>query len=172
MSWAARIVGLVVAERIAELFLSRRNTRRLQRMGGQEAGRGHYPLIVLLHVAWLIAVYAAAPRGQAPIWWLTAIYLALQGIRYWAIATLGHYWTTRIVNVPEAPLVKDGPYRFMRHPNYAVVVAEIAILPLAFREPRVAAIFSLLNVLLLAWRIRVEARALDSRRQPDISSSL
>jgi len=164
MSWAALIVGLVVVERIAELLLSRRNTRLLLRMGGHEAGREHYPLIVMLHLAWLIAVYAAAPRGAAPIWWLIAIYLALQGMRYWAIATLGYYWTTRIVNVPRAPLVKAGPYRFMRHPNYAVVVAEIAILPLAFREPRVAAICSLLNLLLLAWRIRVENRALDSRR--------
>lgn len=163
MNWAALIVGLVVLERVAELVHSRNNTRKLRHMGGHEAGRGHYPLIVMLHMAWLIAVYAAAPLGAAPIWWLILIYLALQGLRYWAIATLGYYWTTRIINVPKAPLVKDGPYRYMRHPNYAVIVAEIAILPLAFREPNVAWVFSLLNMMLLTWRIHVETRALDSR---------
>lgn len=171
MNWPAVIVGLVALGRLAELALAGRNTRRLLRDGGVEIGRGHYPLIVLLHTAWLIAVYAAAAPGAAPIWWLVALYLALQGLRYWAIATLGRYWTTRIIHVPNAPLVKDGPYRFLRHPNYAVVIAEIAILPLAFRELAVAAIFSALNLMLLSWRVRVENGALESRQQRAATSA-
>jgi methyltransferase len=100
----------------------------------------------------------------APVWGLIAIYLVLQGMRYWIIASLAGYWTTRIITMPDAPLVKRGPYRFLRHPNYTVVVAEIAILPLAFHEPLVALVFSILNAALLWWRIRVENGSLDARR--------
>jgi methyltransferase len=163
LDWTGIIVGLVALERGAELIHANRNTQALLREGAQEIGRAHYKLIVALHLAWLIAVYIAAAPGAPPVWAWIAIYLALQAARYWIIASLGRYWTTRIIAVPGAPLVKRGPYRFIRHPNYAVVIAEVAVLPLAFREPWVAAAFSALNGALLWWRVRVENAALDKR---------
>ena len=163
MSPVTLIIGLVALERLAELVYANRNTSKLLARGGQEIGRNHYPLIVVLHTAWLVAVYLAAPPDVAPVWGLIAIYVVLQGMRYWIIASLAGYWTTRIITVPDAPLVKRGPYRFLRHPNYTVVVAEIAILPLAFHEPFVTLVFSVLNAALLWWRIRVENGALNAR---------
>jgi len=164
MNWPALIVGLVALERLAELVLAQRNTRALLRAGGHEIGRGHYPLIVLLHLGWLIAIYVFADKDAPPVWGWIAFYAALQALRYWAIASLGRYWTTRIITLPGAPLVTRGPYRFMRHPNYLVVVLEIVALPLAFDELQVASIFSLFNVILVAWRVRIETKALDARR--------
>jgi methyltransferase len=164
MNWPIVIVGLVALERLAELVLASRNTRALLHAGAQEVGRGHYPLIVLLHLTWLVAVYFFADKTAPPVWGWIAFYGALQALRYWAIASLGRFWTTRIVTLPGAPLVARGPYRFLRHPNYLVVILEIVVLPLAFREPQVAAIFSWLNVILIAWRVRIETKALEGRR--------
>ena len=157
------IVGLVALERLAELVVANRHTSALLAEGGHEIGRAHYPLIVGLHACWLIAVYAMAPDG-VPVWFWVGVFLALQAVRYWVITTLGRYWTTRVIVVPNAPLITRGPYRFLRHPNYAVVIAEIAVLPLAFREPLVAAVFSALNLAVLWWRVRIESRALATRR--------
>jgi methyltransferase len=150
-------------ERIVELAYAARNTRRLLARGAVEIGARHYPLIVMLHLSWLIAIFAFAPKDEAPLWGWIAIYLLLQAARLWVILSLGPYWTTRIITLPEAPLMMRGPYRFLRHPNYAIVVAEIAILPLAFREPLVALLFSALNLALLFWRVREENAALALR---------
>jgi methyltransferase len=163
MSWVAIIVALVAVERIAELVRARRNTRALLAKGGVEVGAGHYPLLVLLHGAWLAALLYAVPADTLPsLGWLGAFVL-LQAFRLWVLASLGPYWTTRIITLPGAPLVRSGPYRFLRHPNYVVVVAEIAVLPLVFGAWRVALVFSALNLALLAWRIRVEQQALAPR---------
>ena len=164
MNWPLLIVGFVALERIAELVYANRNTRTLIREGAYEIGRSHYKLIVLLHVSWLIAIYVLADKSAPPVWAWIAVFALLQAARYWVLATLGRYWTTRIIAVPNAPVVTRGPYRFLRHPNYAVVAAEIAVLPLAFREVTVAAVFSLLNGALLWWRIRIENAALAARR--------
>lgn len=164
MNWAAVIVGIVALERLGELFVARNHTRALLREGGDEIGHGHYPLIVALHTLWLIAVYAAADKNAPPVWGWVAVFVVLQALHHWVIATLGRYWTTRIIVVPDAPLVSRGPYRFLRHPNYAVVIAEIAVLPLAFREYAIAIVFSLLNAMLLWWRVRIENGTLSARR--------
>jgi methyltransferase len=164
MNWPLLIVGLVALERLAELIYANRNTSALLRAGAHEIGRSHYPLIVLLHLSWLIAIYAIADKGAPPVWFWIAMFVLLQAARYWILATLGRYWTTRIIAVPNAPLVTGGPYRFLRHPNYAVVIAEIALLPLAFGEYAVAIVFSLLNAALLWRRIRIETAALDTRK--------
>jgi methyltransferase len=164
VNWPASVVGLVALERLAELLYASRNTRALLRAGAHEIGGRHYPLIVLLHLTWMIAVYIAADKSAPPVWGWIAVFLLLQAARYWVIATLGRYWTTRIIAVPNAPLVTQGPYRFLRHPNYAVVIAEIAVLPLAFREVAIAIVFSLLNAALLWWRIGIETAALDARK--------
>lgn len=159
MSLAAAILGLVTIERLAELVLARRNTKRLLAAGAREFSAGHYPLIVALHAAWLGVLWFYAPGRPVSLVWL-ALFAALQALRLWVLATLGSRWTTRIIVLPGAPLVARGPYSLLRHPNYAVVVGEIAVLPLAFGLPIVALVFSLLNAAILAIRIRAENRAL------------
>ncbi len=160
MSAVQIAVLLVAAQRLAELVYGARNTRRLLAAGGAEAGAGHYPLLVLLHAAWLAALALLVP-GSAPIVWpLLGVFLLLQAGRLWVVASLGRRWTTRIITLPGSPLVRRGPYRFLRHPNYAIVVAEIAVLPLAFGAWRIALLFTVLNLALLAHRIRIENRAL------------
>lgn len=162
--WPQIIVLLVAAQRIAELLWARRNTRRLLAAGGREAGAGHYPLFVALHSAWLAALFLVVP-AKAPIDpWLLAMFVALQAARLWIVATLGRYWTTRIITVPGQMLITYGPYRFSRHPNYLVVVGEIAILPLAFGAWIIAVVFSIANAALLWRRIAIEEQALAERR--------
>jgi methyltransferase len=158
------VVALVALQRLLELLYAARNTRALLRRGAVEHGRAHYPLFIALHGAWLAAILLAVPH-DAPILWLPlGLFVVLQLLRLWVVATLGPYWTTRIVSLPETPLVRRGPYRFLRHPNYVIVAGEIALLPLAFGAWRTAVVFSLLNLALLAWRIRIEDRALAPRR--------
>jgi methyltransferase len=132
--------------------------------GGTEVGAVQYPLLVILHATWLASMAIFIPPSTPPNWWLLGLYVAFQPLRLWTIATLGPYWTTRIITVPGAPLVRTGPYRILRHPNYAVVCVEIAALPLAFGAVEIAIVFSILNASLLSWRIRTEERALLPRR--------
>jgi methyltransferase len=158
------VLALVALQRVLELFYSARNTRRLLANGGVEVGAVQYPFIVALHAAWLVSMAVFIPASTPPNWWLLGLYAAFQPLRVWTIATLGPRWTTRVIIVPGAPLVRRGPYRIFRHPNYAVVCAEIAILPLAFGAVELAIVFSILNASLLSWRIRVEERALIAKR--------
>ena len=166
MNWPLAIVALVALQRLAELAYARRNEARLLATGGMEAGRRHYPLLVAFHAAWLAALAVLVP-ADAPLSlpWLAA-FIALQAARLWVIVSLGTYWTTRIITVPGAPLRRVGPYRFLRHPNYAVVAAETAVLPLVFGAWGLALAFGLAHLPLLAWRIRVEEAALAPRRVP------
>jgi len=171
MTLAHWIVAAVAVQRLVELLYGRRNERRLRAAGAVEAGAGHYPLIVALHVAWLVALMAAA--GTATISWpLMTLFGLLQVLRLWILTTLGRYWTTRVLTLPGAPLVVRGPYRLCRHPNYLVVAAEIAVLPLALGAWGMALAFSLLNGSLLAWRIRVEDEALAARRRSEQASAV
>ncbi len=159
MSPVEIVVALVAAERLIELAIARRNTRRLLAVGAVEHGARHYPFIVALHAAWLGTLLVWVP-DDAPIRWLFLTPFALlQFARVWVIASLGPYWTTRIIVPPGAPTVRRGPYRWLRHPNYAIVAAEIALLPLSFGAWDVALIFSLANGLLLSYRIRSEEAA-------------
>jgi methyltransferase len=161
MSALHLLVGLVVAQRLAELALARRNTRALLARGAVEHGRAHYPLIVALHAAWLVSLVAMVP-ADAPIrpFWL-ALFLALQPLRAWVVLSLGERWTTRIVTLPGAPLRATGPYRWLKHPNYLVVALEIVALPMTFSAWPLALVFGLANAaLLLLVRIPAEERAL------------
>ena len=153
------ILALVTLQRLSELWLSNRNTRRLLNQGAHEVGAAHYPLIVALHLMWLASLWWLAPGRPIDGFWLGAFVLIEIG-RIWVLATLGSRWTTRIIVLPDAPLVRRGPYRWLNHPNYLVVVGEIAILPLVFGLWRVALLFSALNAAILAIRIREENRAL------------
>lgn len=155
-------VALVAAERLAELAIARRNTRRLLEAGAAEHGAWHYPLLVGLHAAWLVALLVWVPDNATIRWSFLGLFIVLQFVRVWVIVSLGPYWTTRIIVPPGAPTVRRGPYRWLRHPNYAIVAAEIALLPLAFDAWDVALIFSLANGFLLSYRIVSEEAA---RRQ-------
>ena len=163
MMWFLIVLGLVVAQRLGELWLADRNTKRLLADGAVEVGASHYPLFVVLHAAWLSALAIFTPWTAAPNPWLLILYVALQFGRVWVIATLGRYWTTRIITLPGAPLVRNGPFRFVRHPNYWVASLEIAVLPLVFGQIWIAVVFSVLNAILVTWRIRVEETALAPR---------
>lgn len=147
--------------------MARANSRRLLAAGGHEVAAGHYPLIVALHSAWLLSLWLLALQRPVSLP-LLALFGLVECARIWVLRTLGRRWTTRIIVVPGEQLVRRGPYRFLNHPNYAVVIAEIALLPLVFGLWQLAVIFSLLNAALLAVRIRAENRALASLRQmPD-----
>jgi methyltransferase len=167
MAWLAQplvwILALVALQRLVELALAARNTRRLLARGGREVGADHYPLFILLHASWLVAIAVTTPPRMQPSWPLIGVFAVLQLLRVWIIATLGPYWTTRIITVDGAPIVRSGPYRWVRHPNYWVVTGEIAVLPLAFHNWAVALVWSILNALLLRHRIRVESMALAPR---------
>jgi len=163
-SLAFAILAAVAAQRLVELAWARRNTKRLKAQGAIEVGARHYPIIVLLHMTWLAAIALFLPRPTVIYAVPLALFVALQFCRIWILVTLGPYFTTRIITLPGAALVLTGPYRFVRHPNYAVVAGEILSLPLAFGEPLVALIFTLLNAAALYWRIGVEDAALAPRR--------
>jgi methyltransferase len=153
------ILALVTLLRLAELPWAEANRRRLIAAGGHEVAAGHYPLIVLVHVLWLAALWLLAP-GEPVNFILLFAFLLVEVGRIWVLATLGRRWTTRIIVVPGETLVARGPYRFVDHPNYVVVALEIALLPLVFGLWQVALVFSLLNAAVLAVRIRAENRAL------------
>lgn len=156
------ILGLVTLQRLGELVLSRRNTERLRGRGAYEVAPGHYPLIVALHAVWLVGLwFIVVWRGHADVSWpWLAVFLVLQVLRVWVLATLGERWTTRIIVLPGAPLVKSGPYRFVAHPNYCIVAAEILVLPLVFGLMWYGLVFSVLNAVVLWIRIRAEEAAL------------
>ena len=161
---AILILFFVTMQRLAELWLAERNRQRLLEQGAVEYGAGHYGLIVAVHAAWLAALWWWAPGRPLNIP-LLAAFAALQAARVWIIASLGERWTTRIIVLAGAPLVTRGPYRFVDHPNYIVVVLEIAVLPLVFGLWQIAVIFSLLNAAVLTIRIGAENRALRSLRR-------
>lgn len=162
MTLAGLILGLVTVQRLGELLLASRNTDRLRAQGAYEVAAGHYPLIVLLHGAWLAGLWYLAVY-EAPLtvnWAWLGVFVVLQALRVWVIATLGRRWTTRIIVLPGAPLVASGPYRFVAHPNYCIVAAEILVLPLVFGLVWYGLVFSALNAAVLWVRIRAEAVAL------------
>ena len=158
------VLALVMIQRLGELALANRNTKALLARGAIEIGARHYPLIVILHSLWLLAILWLLPIPTRINWALLGVFVVLQILRLWVLATLGPYWTTRIISLPGAPLVARGPYRFVRHPNYLVVAGEILVLPLVFGETLVAIVFSLANAALLFWRIRQEETGLATRR--------
>lgn len=161
MTLGVAILALVTLQRLFELWLSGRNTRRLLARGAREHGRGHYPAMIALHSAWLAALWWLAP-GRAVNLPLLAFYVLVQLARAWAVGSLGERWTTRIIVLPAAPLVVRGPYCFVRHPNYIIVSLEIALLPLVFGLVELALLFTLLNAAMLRVRIGAENKALAS----------
>ena len=160
---AVAILAFVTLQRLVELPLAAANAKRLLADGGHEVGASHYPLIVAVHAAWLAALWWFAPGKPVNLAFL-ALFVLIEIGRIWVLRTLGPRWTTRIIVVPGEKLVVAGPYRFVNHPNYLVVIAEIAVLPLVFGLWEIALLFSLLNAAVLAVRIAAENHALSSLR--------
>jgi methyltransferase len=159
MSFASIILTLVTLQRMGELLLAHYNARKLLARGAVEMGAAHYPLIVAVHAAWLAALWVFGRHQDVNLLALAA-FAGLQGLRLWILATLGSRWTTRILVLPGEPLIASGPYRYLAHPNYAVVVAEIALLPLALHLLALALVFTALNAAVIMIRVRCETRAL------------
>ncbi|MET9800151.1 isoprenylcysteine carboxyl methyltransferase family protein [Streptomyces sp. NPDC006368] len=167
MNWYTLLVLAVGAERVAELVVARRNARWSRARGAVESGRGHYPVMVVLHTGLLagslLEVWALGRPFHPWLGWpLLAVVVAAQGLRWWCVRTLGPRWNTRVFVVPGLPLVSGGPYRWLRHPNYVAVVAEGLALPLLHGAWLTAALFTLVNAALLTVRIRCEEAALES----------
>lgn len=158
---AVAVLSLVTVQRLSELIIARRNTTRLLAMGGVETGAAHYPVMVSLHAAWLAGLWFFAVSQPVSLS-LLALYGVAQLFRLWILLSLGSRWTTRIITIPGETLVARGPYRFMRHPNYALVATEIPLLPMVFGLWVYALVFAVLNAAMLAWRIRSENAALEN----------
>lgn len=158
-------LALLGLERLFELWLSKRNAERAFAKGAVEAGQGHFGAMKLLHTLFLFAclgeVWGLDRAFPGALGWAAlAAAVASQGLRYWAITTLGDRWNTRIIVLPEVPPVTGGPYRFVRHPNYVAVILELAAVPLIHGAWLTAAVFSVANAVLLRVRIRAEEAAM------------
>ena len=154
----------MAVQRLFELVLARRNERRARARGAVERGQGHYLLIVAMHTLWLVSTLVEGLlRGmELPAFWPVplALFLLVQPLRYWAILSLGERWNTKILVLPGEKPVRRGPYRYLDHPNYVVVVVEILTFPLIFGAWTTALVFTVLNAVVLSVRIREENRAL------------
>ena len=155
---------VVLLQRGAEELHSRRNTRRLLSEGAHEEGRDFYPVVVATHLGWLAAIFFLIPPTAEIVWPAAILYLLMQVARYWVIATLGRYWTHRILTLDDAPVVRNGPFRFVRHPNYLVTYAETFLLPLAFGAYALAIIMTAIWIPVSRYKALLEDRALASRR--------
>lgn len=161
------LVGLVALQRVVEVVVSRRNQARLLEAGGRLVDGDGFAAIAAVHVLWfpaMLAEHHLAPwaGGFAGTWPLLALFAAAEGLRLWAIGTLGRRWTTRVVVLDGEALVDEGPYRWLDHPNYLAVAIELAALPLAFGLPVTAVMATLANGVAIRHRIRCEARALEA----------
>ena len=154
------ILVLVLIQRIIELIIANKNTKKLLNNGAVEYGSKHYPLFIIMHFSWLLSIAIFTPANASINYYFLSFFAILQIGRVWIIVSLGKFWTTRIIRLHNVPLIKTGPYRWIKHPNYIIVTFEILFLPLVFSQWIIATIFTILNLLLLFWRIRIENVAL------------
>jgi methyltransferase len=157
---------LLLVQRGAEEIYSARNTRALLDRGAREEGAAYYPVVAVAHLSWIASIFFLIPPDAQLSWPLVGLYVILQVARYWVIATLGPYWTHRIVTLEEAPIVSSGAYGFVKHPNYAITVAETLLLPLAFSAVALALIMTAIWVAVLSYKISLEDAALAARHRP------
>lgn len=158
------IISLVITQRLIEVFVAKRNEKRMLAQGAYEVGASHYPYMISLHVSFFVCLIAEVvifDRGISPLFPLFfLIFLFVQALRIWCLTSLGQFWNTKIIILPGANVVTKGPYLFIRHPNYVVVCIEIALLPLMFQAYLTAISFTLLNLAMLSVRIPLEEKAL------------
>lgn len=164
LNWVYGIIAVIIIQRIVEVAVAKRNERWMKGNGGVEVGESHYPWMVAMHVAFFISLFVEVTLTGVTFTIYSFIPLLFvfvaQIVRIWALLSLGRYWNTKIIVLPEAPVVEKGPYRFLRHPNYMVVITEIAFIPLLFQAYWTALVFSVLNAWMLVVRIRTEEEAL------------
>ncbi|MBI5727757.1 MAG: hypothetical protein HY965_07885 [Ignavibacteriales bacterium] len=155
-------LSFVIFLRLSELLLSKRNEKWLLQNQAVESGSKHFPLIVAMHVLFFISLLFEYSQQQFPAYniQLLVFYFLLLIAKAWTIMSLGRYWSTKIYRIPNRPLIKTGPYKYFKHPNYAIVVAEIAVIPLAFYLYYTAITFTILNAMILFVRIKEENKAL------------
>lgn len=160
----AIVLCLLIVQRLIELRIAFINERIMIEKGAMEFGRAHYPFIVLLHILFLFSLITEVTyfnKSISPFWYvLSPILIFAQFIRYWSIFTLGPFWNTKIIVLPNAVVKVKGPYQYIRHPNYVAVAIEIALIPLLYQAIWTAIVFSLINGIILSIRIREEERAL------------
>ena len=158
-------ISLIIFLRIGELMLSKRNEVWLLQNNAVEYGKNHYPFIVMLHVLFLISLifeYSIRQTSFFSLFFLS-LYLLIFAIKIWVILSLGKFWNTKIYHISGFPLMKKGPYKYVKHPNYLIVIAEIAVIPMVFHLYYTAIIFTLLNMMMLYIRIKVENKVLNSK---------
>ena len=148
----------LITQRLSELYIASRNEKWLRSQGAVEYGREHYPYIVALHTLFIISIIVEyIVRGGTAIDLIFfVLFVLLLLFKYWALSSLGRYWNTKIFRVPGSGPVKKGPYKLFKHPNYFIVVCEIAIIPLVFHLYYTAIVFTVLNAIMLTVRIGVE----------------
>lgn len=164
MGWPQTAALLVLLQRGAEELYSARNTRALLASGAREAGRDYYPVVATTHLAWIASVFSLVPASAPVSAGLVVAYAALTVVRYWVIGTLGRFWTHRILTLDQAPIVRDGAYAYIRHPNYAVTIAETFVLPAIFHAWALAVIMTAVWAAVLYYKIKLEDEALAARR--------
>jgi methyltransferase len=157
---------LILIQRGLEEIHSARNTKTLLARGAREEGASYYPVVAVAHLSWIASLFFLVPPDAHMFWPLIGLFVLLQAARYWVIATLGPYWTHRIIALDEAPIVSSGAYRFFKHPNYIITVAETLLLPLAFSAVALALIMTAIWVAVLNYKIRLEDAALAVRHRP------
>jgi len=160
----AIVISIVILQRLVELVVAKRNEKWMRSQGAIEAGSGHYPIMVAMHIAFFISLLAEVillDRSLSSMWIiLLVIFLTAQVARIWCLTSLGNFWNTKIIILPGADVVQKGPYKWVRHPNYIIVTTELLVLPLIFGAYSTAIIFTLLNVWMLSVRIPAEEKAL------------
>ena len=158
------IITIVIIQRLVELLIAKRNEKWMRSQGAFEAGAGHYPIMVMMHITFFISLLLEVlviNKPLSPLWIpLLSLFLIAQLARVWCLTSLGKFWNTKIIILPGADVVKKGPYQFIRHPNYVIVATELLVLPLIFSAYFTAVVFSLLNLWMLSIRIPTEEKAL------------
>ncbi|MFZ3590926.1 isoprenylcysteine carboxyl methyltransferase family protein [Bacillus sp. DJP31] len=158
------VFTLIILQRLCELKVASKNERWMKEKGGYEVGEEHYSLMVLMHSAFFITLLLEVlilDKELTSFWpFLAILFLVTQAMRVWALLSLGKYWNTKIIVLPNTTIVKKGPYKYLRHPNYVIVIVEILLIPLLFQAYWTAAIFSILNAWMLSVRIPLEEKAL------------
>lgn len=157
-------LSFIIFIRLVELLYAARNEKWLLKMGAVEYGREHYPFMIVMHVSFLVSLIVEYTLGKHETgnFYLMAIYLVLLTVKLWIIRSLGTFWNTKIYRIPDAPLVKTGLYKYIKHPNYIIVTAEIVVIPFIFQLYYTATIFSVLNIVMLYVRIKAENKALNT----------
>jgi methyltransferase len=165
------VLAIIIIQRLAELRIARSNELWMKSKGALEFGQKHYKLMVMMHTLFFVALLAEVivlKRGLSPYWpALLILFLVTQGVRVWALSSLGRFWNTKIIVLPNANIVRKGPYRFIKHPNYVIVTIELIVIPLLFQAYITAGVFTLLNAAMLYIRIPAEEKALKQLTEYD-----